>query len=320
MSKTRITTTAAANIALIKYWGKRDGPGNQPATPSLSIGLEDLRTTTLIQASGTPDDIIEFEGTEKSQQRIKHYIDQVRLRFDAKQKLHIVTRNNFPTGTGLASSASGFAALAIGINEFLNLGLSVREVSSLAMSGSGSAARSVSGGYMEVFTDESSHADQILEAEQWPLSVFVAVTETSEKTIGSTEAMKLTARTSPYYNEWLTTHNSDMEDARTAILAQDFEKLASISEHNCLKMHAAIMTSHPPIIYWNPATLAVMQRTIDLRNSSIPAFFTIDAGSQVKVICPPEYKSQVSEALKDLQGIHQLIETHVGGDPVIQWS
>lgn len=318
MSKTRVTTTAAANIALVKYWGKRDGPGNQPATPSLSIGLDDLRTTTNLQFAERDKDQVEFEGSEKADRRIVSFFDLIRDQFNIEQHFRVATQNNFPTGAGLASSASGFAALAIAINELIGLNLSESQLSSLAMQGSGSASRSVAGGYMEVVLAKQSYARSILPARRWPLSVFVAVTSENQKAIGSTEAMQLTARTSPHYQDWVSSHESDMSDARDAIERRDFTKLADISEQNCLKMHAAIMTSTPPILYWNAATIELMGITRELRNGGVPAFFTIDAGPQVKIICPPDSADKVKGAIETINGIKQLIETRVGGDPTIE--
>ncbi|MBT4161129.1 MAG: diphosphomevalonate decarboxylase [Gammaproteobacteria bacterium] len=320
MTKTRVTVSAAANIALIKYWGKLEKGLNQPATASLSIGLEDLRTTTIIERIEGQSDVIDFNAPETARQRILDFLDLLRKQYEVQGHFHITTENNFPTGTGLASSASGFAALAIGFSEILNLNLSRQVLSQLARIGSGSAARSVFGGFVEIIPADDAFASRIMPAEDWPLAVIVAIASDGTKTVGSSEAMKHTAATSPYYREWLRSHVQDMDDARLAIVDRDFEKLADVAEHNCLKMHGAIITTRPPILYWLPATLAVMHEVRQLRESGTPAFFTIDAGAQVKVICPAEHAKSINARISELPGILRTIETRVGGEPEITAS
>lgn len=318
MSKTHVTVSAAANIALIKYWGKQERDGNQPATASLSIGLEDLRTTTTLEFSKTGQHQVEFEGDAQAQERIVQFLKNVCKQYEIPGHFHVISENNFPTGTGLASSASGFAALALGMNELVNLNLSRQSTSQLARKGSGSAARSVYGGFVEVIPADDAMAVRVMSAENWPLSVIVGITNSAPKSIGSTEAMKRTAVSSPYYPAWLKTHVADMNEAKLAIADKDFEKLADISEHNSLKMHGTIMTSRPPVLYWLPATLAVMHEVQQLRRTGTPAFFTIDAGAQVKVICPPEYSDVVNSRLRTIPGVEKTIKTRVGGEPQIQ--
>lgn len=317
MSKTCVTVSAAANIALVKYWGKLEKGRNQPATASLSIGLEDLRTTTTIKKIKSSSDVVEFDGPAAAIDRIVEFLARVRNQFEVPGYFHVSTANNFPTGTGLASSASGFAALAIGISELLHLSLSRQVLSQLARSGSGSAARSVCGGFVEVVPADEAYAARIMPAEDWPLGVAVAIVSEREKETGSSEAMKRTATTSPFYRGWLQSHVHDMDEAKLAIVDRDFEKLADVSEHNCLKMHGAIMASQPPIIYWQPATLAVMHEVRQLRQAGTPAFFTIDAGPQVKVVCQQEHLAGISESISQISGISRVIETTVGGEPEI---
>lgn len=311
--KTSVTISTAANIALIKYWGKLERDGNQPATASLSIGLEDLRTTTTLAFSNSDSHEVELEGQPSS--RINHFLDQVRVEFEIKPWFKVVSNNNFPTGTGLASSASGFAALALGLNELLDLRLSRQVISQLARKGSGSAARSVYGGFVEVIPSDDAMAVRVLSADEWPLSVIVAITNQQPKEVGSTEAMQRSATTSPYYRDWVKTHTADMEEAKLAIADRDFEKLADISEHNCLKMHGTIMTTRPPVLYWLPATIAVMHTVQTLRAAGTPAFFTIDAGAQVKVICPPACADTVEDRIREIEGVLNTIRTEVGGEP-----
>lgn len=310
----QVTVSAAANIALIKYWGKTGAPGNQPATGSLSIGIDDLRTMTRLRFADADTDIIESDLDEQAAARIRAFFDDIRNHLEINRNFAVTTGNNFPTGAGLASSASGFAALALAVNALCDLQLSGTELSRLARSGSGSAARSIFEGYVELIPADDAWAQQIMAADAWPLDVLVAVTDAAPKTIGSSEAMRRTAATSDYYGRWLDSHAADMVEAKQALADRDFNRLAEVSERNCLKMHATMMTSRPPIIYWQPATLAVMQRVRELRMAGTAAFFTVDAGAQVKVVCEPGATSAVADAL-DLPGISNLIRTRVGGAP-----
>ena len=317
MEISTVTVTASANIALVKYWGKRDAENNLPATGSLSLGMQDLTTTTTLSLA--EKDHINSDLGSSANDRIVQFLDTARSQFKFDRGIEVSTHNNFPTGTGLASSASGFAALALALNELLQLNLDRKTISQLARQGSGSAARSVYGGFVELYADEG-FAEPIMTAESWPLDIIVAVTDQSEKSIGSTAAMIRTAKTSPYYARWLQSHDEDLTLARQAISAKDFQKLADVSEHNCLKMHAAIMTSQPSIVYWLPATLAVMNEVTKLRVSGTPCFYTIDAGAQVKIICEAAHTQRLRTTLAGIPGVERCLTTQVGGEPQIEHS
>ncbi len=315
MPDSSVTVSAAANIALIKYWGKSDRAGNQPATASLSIGLEDLRTTTKVSFSDE-DEIVGDLG-DQGRNRLHSFINEFRDQHGIQQMLNVSTENNFPTASGLASSASGFAAITLALAHLFKPEMSDLEKSQVARQGSGSAARSVYGGFVEVVLSDDSYAQPIMPAEDWPLDVLVAVTQEDSKVMGSSEAMKHTAATSPVYANWVDTHNTDMDIAKSAIAERDFVKLADISEHSCLKMHSTMMTSRPPVLYWKPATLSIIHLAQHLRAAGTQVFFTIDAGAQVKLICAPEDTQTVVRALDSVEGISRLIETRIGGAPRI---
>lgn len=313
----QVTVSAAANVALVKYWGKQEKGRNQPATASLSIGLEHLRTETTLSYADSGQDIIDAELSAAGRDRIVSFLDLARSRHEVKKHFHVQSANNFPTGSGLASSASGFAALTLAFDTLMHLQLSREQLSRLAMSGSGSAARSIHGGYVEIIPADDAYAISLMAPEAWPLDVIVAITAEHAKSIGSSEAMQLTAGTSPFYGAWLNSHGDDMLLAKQALSDRDFEKLAAVSESNCLKMHAAIMTSQPPILYWLPATLAVIESVQQMRSAGIPAFFTIDAGPQVKVVCEPSASAEVARRLAEIPGVIRTISTKVGGEPRI---
>ncbi|GAC1628715.1 MAG: diphosphomevalonate decarboxylase [Nevskia sp.] len=322
-SGTRIAAAQAQpNIALVKYWGKRDLALNLPVVGSLSITLDTLWTRTEVCFDAALEaDRITLNGREDARQlrRASAGLDLLRARAGVTLRARIVSTNNFPTGAGLASSASGFAALMLAGDAALGLGLSRAELSVLARRCSGSAARSIFGGYVEWAhgeraDGEDSVARPILEASAWPLSVAVAITSTAEKAIGSTEGMNRTADTSPYQQAWIATQDADLAEARAAIIARDFERLADISEHSCLKMHALALAAKPGLLYWNAATMAAMHRVRELRAQGLPVFFTIDAGPQLKAVCLPSASAAVAAALREVPGVLNVVETGLGGD------
>lgn len=313
---------AQPNIALVKYWGKRDLALNLPVVGSLSITLDTLWTRTELHfADDLGADRMTLNGREDPRQlrRASACLDLLRARAGTTARASIVSRNNFPTGAGLASSASGFAALVLAGDAALGLGLTRAELSVLARRCSGSAARSIFGGYVEWAhgeraDGEDSVARPILDAAAWPLQVVVAITSTGEKDIGSTDGMNRTALTSPYQQAWIETQDADLAEARAAISARDIERLGIISEHSCLKMHALALAAKPGLLYWNAATVACMQRVRQLRAQGLPVFFTIDAGPQLKAVCEPAVAAAVADALQAVPGVLSVLETGLGGD------
>lgn len=315
-----VTVRARSNIALVKYWGKSNPAINTPAVGSISITLDRLWTETRVEFDSALDgDRLVLDGTERADQleRVSACLDLLRSLAGVDTYASIVSSNNFPTGAGLASSASGFAALVGAAAEALGLNLDTRTLSILARRGSGSAARSVFGGYVEMHKGErddgqDSFAEPLLGGDEWPLSVVVAVTAKGEKAVSSGAGMRRSAESSAYYRAWVDTHPADMAAARAAILARDFDALASVSESSCLKMHAAALTTTPPLIYWNGATLECMDRVRRLRADGVAAFFTIDAGPQVKAVCLPEAVGAVRDALVQAPGVREIIVTGLG--------
>jgi len=316
-----VTAIAHSNIALAKYWGKRDDRLNLPAVGSLSITLRDLYTQTSVRfdkflrkdeffLNGQP-------AREADSERITYFLDEIRRPLNESRFARIESENNFPTGAGLASSASAFAALALAATRALNLNYSPRELSILARKGSGSAARSVFGGFVEMLRGEKadgtdSFAVQIADENYWPLDILVAITTEGKKAVGSTTGMRRSEKTSPYYTVWVESSQADITAMREAISQRDFERLAEIAEHSCLKMHGLMMATQPALIYWDAATVEVIQAVINLRKKGVPVFFTIDAGPQVKAICEPGYSEQVKSILENVRGVRRVIHTTVG--------
>tara|TARA_B100000029_G_scaffold353913_1_gene346608 strand:+ start:7634 stop:8605 length:972 start_codon:yes stop_codon:yes gene_type:complete len=313
---------ARANIALAKYWGKLDSALNIPVVGSISITLDALWTETEVEFNNSYDaDTLVLNG-EVRKDLIEHatkFLDLLRIYAGVKTRAHIVSKNNFPTGAGLASSASGFAALAIASANALKLDLSQKNLSIIARQGSGSAARSIFGGFVEMHAGQNpdgsdSFAEPIIPSESWPLEVVIAITEKREKVISSRVGMTQSSLTSPYYLGWVKTSTKDLSAIREAIYARDFERLAEVSEHNCLKMHAVTMTSQPALIYWKPATVACIHAVKELRTSGVPVFFTIDAGPQLKAICAPDNSKKVQEVLQSIPGVLDTLVTGLGAD------
>ena len=311
---------ARSNIALVKYWGKADSAANIPAVGSISITLDRLWTDTSVSFDPTLAlDRFVLDGEERADQltRVSRCLDDIRAMAGVDLRAEVISSNNFPTGAGLASSASGFAALVGAATVALGQDWPLREQSILARRASGSAARSIFGGFVDmhrgVAPDGSdSFAEPLADARHWPLTVVVAITARGEKAVGSGAGMTRSARSSPYYRAWVESHPADMTTARRAIAARDFAALAEVSEASCLKMHAAAMSTMPPLIYWNGATLDCLNRIRELRAAGMAVFFTIDAGPQVKAVCLPDVTQELRAELGKLQGVEDLIITGLG--------
>jgi diphosphomevalonate decarboxylase len=317
----KATARANTNIALIKYWGKRDETLFLPMNSSLSITLDKFYTTTTVQfCKDLPSDIFLLNGClagETDTLKISVFLDRFRKMVGENLKAIVTSINKVPTAAGLASSASGFAALAAAAAKALRLNLDKQELSVLARQGSGSASRSIYGGFVEwqkgIKEDGTdSFAKPILSEQEWPLSVLSVLVESDQKIISSREGMKRTVETSPFYPGWLDTVDQDLTIAKEAIKLRNFEMLGKIVEANALKMHATMFGATPPIIYWKSGTLEVMQRIQKLRLEGIQVYFTIDAGPNVKVLCLPEDEQRVYETLKILPEVQHVFVCHPG--------
>lgn len=314
------TAHAQPNIALVKYWGKRDAALNLPATGSLSITLDALHTHTRVRfddALAADDITLNGERDDAQSRKIGAFLDLFRARARTMTRAHVESCNDFPTGAGLASSASGFAALAVAADRALGLQLDLRELSVLARRGSGSAARSIFGGFVEMAAGtrddgEDAFATPLLDASAWPLNVIVAITTREKKTISSRVGMDRTRDTSPFYRDWIATVPGDLATARDAVQTRDFEKLAHVSEASCMAMHAVMLAARPALIYWNAATLDCIQCIRALQADGAGVFFTIDAGPQVKAVCLPNDAARVAEALRDVAGVEDVLVSGLG--------
>lgn len=310
---------AHPNIALVKYWGKRPGPGNLPAVGSLSITLDTLRTdTTVSPDAALQADVVSLNGRPASPAdaaRISAFLRD--LRGAHAPFARVDSANNFPTGAGLASSASGFAALTVAAARAYGRDLNATQLSAWARRGSGSAARSIFGGFVQMHRGthalgDDCVAEPLVSAASWPLRVVVAITSEAKKNVLSTAGMERTRETAPYWQAWVDTSEADLVAARTAVMARDFAALADVAEHSCMKMHALAMAARPPLLYWKGATVDGVRAVVELRQRGVPVFYTIDAGPQLKAVCLPEAEDIVVAALEAVPGVQRVLRAGLG--------
>ncbi len=304
------TAVAHPNIALVKYWGKQDGAGNLPATPSLSITVAGLSTTSRVEAAAR--DSLCINGEARRESKVETLLDAMRDAFEVP-RLAIESRNDFPTGAGLASSASGFAALVTAIDAEFDLGLTPQQRSTWARRGSASAARSIFGGFATLDAQNGTWSGaELLAKDAWPLEVVIAVTDETPKPVSSSTGMDRSRDTSPFYDAWCRSTGADFDNACRAVADRDFESLSEVAEHSCLKLHALMLSSRPPLHYWNQATIAAIDTVRRLREAGTPVFFTIDAGPQVKAVCAPGQGGSVAALLAKSRGVLRVIRGGLG--------
>jgi diphosphomevalonate decarboxylase len=313
----RATATAHPNIALIKYWGKRDAETNLPAVGSLSVTLQALTTRTTVEFdAGLEQDQLLLNGREQpaEQGRLESCMNAIRTAAGIDTFASITSENDFPTAAGLASSASGYAALVTAAAAASGLKEPAAGLAGIARIGSGSAPRSLFGGYVLLQNEgDDTRCEQLATAADWPMSIVVAVTTEMQKATTSRVGMEQSRLTSPYYDQWIASHPTDLDFAVGHVADRNFMALAELAEHNCQKMHAVMMTTRPPLLYWSPATLACVHRVTEMRRQGLPVFYTIDAGPQVKAICLPEAAAQVADELERTPGVLRVIVGALGG-------
>lgn len=318
-----VAARAPANLALVKYWGKRDPALNLPAVGSISVTLANLFSEVRVSRAGRGDDELQVNGQcppPEVTAKFRQFFDLVRLTAKEHEALRVNVTTNFPIAAGLASSASTFAALAVALNALFGLHLDLGQLSQLARRGSGSAARSLFGGFVEWLQGEApdgsdSVAQPIVPPEHWPLAIVIAVTKPTPKKWASSVAMTVT-QSSPFFPAWLASHADDLRVARQAILDRDLRALGEVAEHSALKMHALMMAAKPAVLYWEPATVAVIQRVQALREAGIAAFVSIDAGPQVKILCSQEDRERTVAAVSGISGV-QVLRSQPGPGPEI---
>lgn len=312
------SAVARANIAFIKYWGNLNDDLRLAMNGSISMTLDMLRTVTTVELSpALAEDEIEVDGVEPfpgAKARIVAHLDRLRTLAGKPLKARVASVNDFPTGVGLASSASGFAALTLAAAAAFEMGLEDRELSALARLGSGSATRSIWGGYVEWVAGtehEESFASQMAPPEHWEICDCIALVSTETKEVASSEGHKL-AKSSPLYSARLSQVKEDLDRVREAILSRDFESLGSVAEREALSLHAIMMTSQPSLLYWTPATVRVIKEVRNWREEGRSVYFTIDAGPNVHLLTLPSGVEEIERALGKVEGVKQVIVCRPG--------
>jgi len=316
---TTATAQACANIAFIKYWGNRDNTLRLPSNSSISMNLDGLytRTTVSFQPSLPFDELIinGHEVTSHGLDRISYILDIIRGMANIHERAEVMSENNFPSGAGIASTASAFAALALAGSKAAGLNLTEPELSRLARRGSGSASRSIPGGFVEWQAgsgDEDSFAFSIAEPSHWDLVDCVAIVSAAHKKTGSTEGHGI-AWTSPLQSARLADAPRRLEICRRAILERDFSTFASIVELDSDMMHAVMMTSTPALHYWKPASLEVMNCVRQWRMEGIAVCYTVDAGPNIHVLCLEAEAQNIEKRLHEIKGVDNVLVARAGG-------
>jgi diphosphomevalonate decarboxylase len=251
--------------------------------------------------------------------RLSAWLDVVRARAGIDSRARVTSHSNFPTASGLASSASAYAALAVAASEASGLDVTPRELSILARRGSGSAARSIFGGFAVMRAGQASdgsdsYAEPIAGLDDWPVQMVIAVVGGGRvKTLSSRAAMEHCALTSPLYRGWLDSVPGDLAAARSALSRRDLWTLGEVMERSALTMHASALAARPAIAYFQPATLRCMDVVAKLRARDLPAFYTMDAGPHVKVLTLAPHAATVRERLAEIEGVTEVIVSAPGG-------
>ena len=321
----KATCQAHSNIALTKYWGKRDKQLMLPNNGSVSMTLDKFftQTTVAFDPKFKKDEFVLngktlAEGEEYSE--VKGHLDLIRTMAKGKENAKVVSNNNFPTAAGLASSASGLAALSMAAAKAAGLNLNEKELSILSRRGSGSASRSIRGGFVHWLKGEKSDGsdsfgDQIASAEHWPeFRMIVNIVKTTQKKWKSRAGMAQTVATCPYYPTWAQTADADTLSMRKLILKKDFTGVGQLAEFNALKMHATMITTRPSILYWQPTTVELMHSLMAWRDEGLESYFTMDAGPQVKVMCLEKNEKKLVSKLKEIQGLEKIEVCKAGPD------
>jgi len=313
------TALAHSNIAFVKYWGNLDDDRRLPLNDSLSMGLSEARTVTSVQFE--PErrfDRIVVDGETRYgpvHDRVVAHLDRLRWRAGTSWRAVVRSANSFPMGTGIASSASAFAALTVAASHALGLQLSEPELSALARLGSGSAARSIPGGFVEwraAETDGGSYATTIAPPEHWDLRDLVAVVERAHKSTGSTDGHRA-ARTSPFLAARMGELTERLPRVRRALLERDLASFGPAVEAEALSLHAVALTSRPALLYWTGATVRLLHQVGAWRAAGLPVYFTLDAGPNVHLLCEGSHAAELEAALSQLDYVEMILHNRPAG-------
>jgi diphosphomevalonate decarboxylase len=314
-----VTAVAHANIAFVKYWGNLDAERRLPLNDSLSMNLSAAYTTTTVRFQpGLREDHVVLQGETRygpTRDRVTEHLDRVRRLAGIEAGGVVRSENSFPMGTGIASSASGFAALTVAATAAAGLDLSEPELSALARRGSGSAARSIPSGFVEwraADTDAESYAYSLAGPEHWDLHDLVAVVSREHKSVGSTDG-HLAALGSPCFPARLAELRTRLPTVRRAVLARDWAAFSTAVEAEALSLHAVAMTGRPPILYWAPATIALLHEVQRWRAEGLPVCFTLDAGPNVHLLVVDAHAATLARLLAGLDYVESVLDNVPAG-------
>lgn len=314
----KATAIAPANIAFIKYWGKKDEELRLPTNGSISMNLSNLLTTTTVEFSSRykKDEIlINNKIDEKENKRVENFLNKVRQMAKSNLRAKVVSENNFPKSGGLASSASGFAALTVAATASIGLNLSKEELSILARIGSGSACRSIPHGFVEWFEgndSQSSFAQSIHPADYWNILDIIVIFQKGDKKITSTDGQKL-VKTSLFFKERLNNIKNKIENIKELIKQKDFINFGELVEKEALELHAIMLTSNPPILYLQPKSIEIIRAVWQWRSEGLSVYFTIDAGPNIHLICQEKDQKQLVDKLQKIKGIKYIVNSPTVG-------
>ncbi len=306
------TAIAPANIAFIKYWGKKDEVLRLPENGSLSMNLSNLTTTTTVEFSPEfTEDVIEINGVKEANDgnRAIAHLDRVRKLAHIDLKAKVATENNFPMSTGLSSSASGFAALTVASVKAAGLNLSEKELSMLARQGSGSACRSIPDGFVEWLdgnTSKTSYGVSLYPSDWWDIVDVVAVVNEGKKDVPTAKGMKL-VHSSALFPARLAGIKTKLETAKQLLKERNFIPFGELIEAEALELHAIMMTSQPALLYWTPGTLKLMKLVQVWRNEGLPVYFTINTGQDVHLICESKTVEMLQKKLAEIEEVKDII-------------
>lgn len=310
---TKAAVRAHTNIALIKYWGKADEALFLPMNSSLSLTLDGLYTDTFVEMSEQfTEDLFYLNDVCQSPEetaKISRFLDLFRNEAGIHQYVHVKSVNHVPTAAGLASSASAFSALAGAMNRATGLNMDSKTLSTFARRGSGSATRSLFGGFVEWQKGTSSEDSMAVPVDDasWDIGMVIVAVNKSAKKISSRVGMKQTVETSPFYPAWVASAEEDLIAIKEAIQARDFEKVGQITEHSTMKMHGSMLGAETPIMYFEPDSIKAIQAVRALREQGILCYVTMDAGPNVKVLCRLSEAKKIKELLREYFSEEQLL-------------
>lgn len=320
----KCTATANSNIALIKYWGKADDKLFLPTNSNLSITLEGLNSHTTVDfSSDYKEDMVNIDGKnmegEKKEKVVKQ-LNLIRNIANSNLKAKVVSKNNFPSAAGMASSASGFAALTVAACASLGMNLDKKQLSIISRQGSGSSCRSIYGGYVEWVKgkkSEGSYAVKVADENYFDIRDVIAIVEQEEKKVSSRAGMAETIKTCPLYKSRVDAAEDNLLKIKRAIKEKDFSEIGKIAEFDCLLMHATMITTIPSLLYWSPATIKIIKLVQEWREEGLESYFTIDAGPNVHILTLPENEKEIVKRLREINDVKDIKSCKIGGDAAL---